>query len=277
MKAKSNGFELTFTQPVSKKTAEDVTQYAIDGFTYTYHKKYGSPIVDQRSCSVLKAEVSPDGFSVRLYVNGLREGYVHQLTIGNIKSSKGESLLHNTAYYTLNTIPTATAQDKEMMNGLQQHQHHDMGSAAKGTGCGANPSKNVTTQPAGWKAADIVIQVGTKPGLKFDLENFTVPEGSKVKLIFNNNDDMLHNLVITKPGKGEAVGKKALDMGLKGSQFGYVPESDDVLFNTCILQPDASQAIYFIAPKVGAYSYICSFPGHFYAMKGIMKVVLKKK
>jgi uncharacterized cupredoxin-like copper-binding protein len=130
-------------------------------------------------------------------------------------------------------------------------------------------------QPANWEKPDVVIQVGTKPGLKFDIENITVPEGSKVKLIFNNNDDMLHNWVLTKPGKSEEVGKTAMNMGLKGSELGYVPDTDDVLFNTCVLQPESSQAIYFIAPKAGEYPYICSFPGHYYAMRGTMKVVPK--
>ena len=122
-----------------------------------------------------------------------------------------------------------------------------------------------------------MIQIGTKPGLKFDIEQIQVPAGSKVKLVFNNNDDMLHNLVIVNPGKGNDVGKLAMDMGLSGSQQAYVPASKDVLFNTCLLQPETSQTIYFTAPATaGDYTYVCSFPGHYAVMKGIMKVVGKK-
>jgi uncharacterized cupredoxin-like copper-binding protein len=104
-----------------------------------------------------------------------------------------------------------------------------------------------------------------------------VPEGSKVKLVFNNQDDMLHNLVITNKGKGNEVGKMAMEMGINGSQSGYVPESKEVLYNTCLLQPETSQSIFFVAPKAGDYPYICSFPGHYFIMKGTMKVVSRSK
>jgi uncharacterized cupredoxin-like copper-binding protein len=126
------------------------------------------------------------------------------------------------------------------------------------------------------KGAEVEITIGTQPGLKFDKEYFEVPEGSKVKLVFNNNDDMLHNLLITKQGKGQEVGEMALKMGLEGSRLGYVPTSNDVLFNTCIIQPEASQAIYFVAPAAGDYPYVCTYPGHYLVMKGIMRVVPKK-
>jgi uncharacterized cupredoxin-like copper-binding protein len=159
---------------------------------------------------------------------------------------------------------------------MEHSSHSATTGKSKAGGCGANPVKNVSTQPAGWGKPDIVIQIGTKPGLKFDIENFSVPQGSKVKLVFNNNDDMLHNLVIVNKGKGDEIGYKGMELGLKGAELGYVPDSEDVLYNTCILQPEASQAIYFIAPKAGEYPYICSFPGHFLVMKGVMKVVAGK-
>lgn len=277
MKATPNGFELVFTKPVNRKQAEDVKLYTITGFTYSYHKKYGSPVIDQKTCAVLKAEVAQDGLSVRLYVDGLREGYVHQLNVKDLKTASGEGLLHDVAYYTLNAIPQGTEEDKKVMQSMAHAGHHAAVADAKG-GCGRVPAKTVTTMPASWtKGADIEISMGTKPGLKFDKELFEVPEGSRVKLIFNNNDDMLHNLLITKKGQGEAVGRKALELGLDGASLGYIPDTDDLLFATCLLQPETSQAIYFIAPKAGDYPYICSYPGHFLAMKGIMRVTPKSK
>jgi len=276
MKATPNGFTLVFTKPVNIKQAEDLKTYSITGFTYSYHKKYGSPVIDQKTCPVLKAEVAKDGLSVRLYVGGLREGYVHQLNVTGLKTAAGEPLLHDVAYYTLNAIPQGTEEDKKMMESMAHSGHHAATNDAKG-GCGSETAKNVTAMPAAWKnGADIEIVIGTKPGLKFDKELFEVPEGSRVKLIFNNNDDMLHNLLIAKKGQGEAVGRKALEMGLDGASLGYIPKTDDLLFATCLLQPESSQSIYFIAPKAGDYPYICSYPGHFLAMKGIMRVTPKK-
>lgn len=272
MKATSNGFELEFTKPASPAAANPAL-YKMTGFTYIYHKTYGSPEVDQKDCPVLKAVLSPDRLRVRLYVSGLREGYVHMLNMTGIKSATGENLLHEKAFYTLNAIPDGTPADKAEFAEMEKAGHHSMDMAGAKGGCGTNSEKNPTAQPAGWgKGPDIVIQIGTKPGLKFDLENFSVKAGSKVKLVFNNNDDMLHNLVITAPGKGMDVGKAAMDLGLRGADLGYVPDNTNVLFNTCLLQPEASQAIYFRAPAAGNYDYICSFPGHFVVMKGIMQV-----
>ena len=272
MKATPNGFTLEFTKAVNKKQAADLSQYKMTGFTYSYHRKYGSPIVDQKDCAVVKADVAADGLSVRIYVRGLRAGYVHQINLPSLQSAGGENLIHDVGYYTLNAVPAGTEKDKQMMREMEHATHSISGNKSATTGCGPSSSKNITIQPANWNKPDVVIQIGTKPGLKFDIENFSVPEGSKVQLILNNSDDMLHNWVLTKPGKWEEVGKTAMTMGLKGSELGYVPDTEDVLFNTCVLQPESSQAIYFIAPKAGEYPYICSIPGHYYAMRGVMKV-----
>ncbi len=209
MKATPNGFTLVFTKPVNAKEAENPKYYSVTGFTYSYHKKYGSPVIDQKNCDVFKAEVANDGLSVRLYMSGLREGYVHQLNVNGLKTAAGEPLLHDVAYYTLNAIPQGTEEDKKTEESMAHSGHHAAANDAKG-GCGVETAKNVTTMPAAWKSgADIEIVIGTKPGLKFDKELFEVPEGSRVKLIFNNNDDMLHNLLIAKKGRGEAVRPQA--------------------------------------------------------------------
>jgi azurin len=270
IRATSNGFELEFTKPVNKKLAENIGNYKITGFTYAYHKRYGSPVVDQKDCLVKKAEVSADGLTVRVFVNGLREGYVHQLDVNGVRSQNAENVLHPVAYYTLNSIPQGTQMTED-------HAAHMPAKGEEVSGCGEAKSKNITALPASWtKGAEVEITIATRPGLKFDKEYFEVPEGSKVKLVFNNNDDMLHNLLITKKEKGQAVGEMALKMGLDGSQLGYVPTSSDVLFNTCIIQPEASQSIYFIAPAAGDYPYVCTYPGHYLVMKGVMRVVPKK-
>jgi azurin len=85
---------------------------------------------------------------------------------------------------------------------------------------------------------------------------------------------MLHNLVIVKPGQMEKTGKAALSLGIQGPDEGFIPPSPDVLHNTCLLQPGSSQSIYFTAPsKPGNYPYLCTYPGHYQTMNGIMKVV----
>ena len=54
--------------------------------------------------------------------------------------------------------------------------------------------------PADWTQPDMVLQIKTKPGLKFDLPMYEIKAGSKIRLVFNNNDDMMHNIVGVMPG-----------------------------------------------------------------------------
>ena len=265
MRITTTGFELEFTKPANPKLAADTKNYQMTGFTYSYHKKYGSPVINSGNCKVQKAEVSADGLKVKLTVSGLREGYIHELKIDNVTSAEGENILHPQAYYTINSFPEGT-----------EHAHHTMAKMddlKTSSGCGNDASKSVQQQPATWTAGpDITITMGTKPGLKFDNELLEVKAGSKVKITFNNNDDMLHNLVITMPGKDQEVGQQAMDMGLNGTNAGYIPDTKSILFHTCLIQPETSQSIYFPAPKPGDYPFICSFPGHSFVMKGVMRV-----
>jgi glucose/arabinose dehydrogenase len=105
MRARPDGFELTFTKPVDPKAAGDVKSYRMRTFTYIYRTEYGSPEVDETKAAVERAVVAPDAKSVRLYVRGLVEGHIHELHADGVRSAGGLPLLHPEAYYTLNYRP----------------------------------------------------------------------------------------------------------------------------------------------------------------------------
>lgn len=105
MSARHDGFELTFTHPVDPASAIDVANYSMPTYTYLFQGAYGSPEVDQVDCKIERAEVSEDGLRVRLYVDQLHRGHVHELHMSGVKSAEGLPVLHDTAYYTLNYIP----------------------------------------------------------------------------------------------------------------------------------------------------------------------------
>jgi len=73
MRAKPDGFELVFTEPVDPASATDPASWTMDSFTYLYSSAYGSDEIDPKSLVILSAEVSADGRTVRLRVEGLRE------------------------------------------------------------------------------------------------------------------------------------------------------------------------------------------------------------
>lgn len=115
--------------------------------------------------------------------------------------------------------------------------------------------------------------------MKFDLKTFKVQAGKPVQIIFENPDFMQHNLVVTMPGAMEIVGKAAdkLATAPNGAAMQYVPDVPEVLFHTPLVNPQQSVRLEFVAPeKAGDYPYVCTFPGHWSIMNGVMKVVAER-
>ena len=125
--------------------------------------------------------------------------------------------------------------------------------------------------------ADVkVIRIKTiREAMKYDLKDFTVAPGQSVQIILENTDAMQHNLVVTRPGMREKVGKAgdAMMKDEKGAEKNYVPSLPEVLFATPLVNPGQTYTLTFKAPaKVGDYPYVCTFPGHWTLMNGVMHV-----
>ncbi len=104
MRAKPDGFQLRFTVPVNRETASDVGSYKLTTYTYIFQAPYGSPEVDFTTPTIQSATVSDDAKTVRLVIDGLQEGHIHELVSAGLKSAEGLRLLHKEAYYTLNEL-----------------------------------------------------------------------------------------------------------------------------------------------------------------------------
>jgi cytochrome c551/c552 len=106
VKAMPDGFEIEFTLPVDKKSAEDLASYSVESFIYKYHPVYGSPTVNTEKCNVKGVKVSDDGMKVRIIVDNLRQYYIHNITLEGLRArDQFYSLVHPSGYYTLNNIP----------------------------------------------------------------------------------------------------------------------------------------------------------------------------
>ncbi len=270
VRAQPDGFVLTFTQPVDRASAEKPESYSISGFTYLYHRAYGSAPVNRLTCPVRKVVVAPDGLSVRLAAGCLREGYIHEIKAPGLRAAGGTgTLLHPTTYYTLNRLP-----DGHRIIPLDP-KDAELCLAASATVAIGNTKKHPSQAPAAWPGGegDRTILLGTQPGLKFDTPLITVKAGTRERLVFRNSDDMLHNVVLCVPGRGQAVGEAALALGIEGNAQNFGPDTADVLYHTALTQPGTSDTIFFTAPsKPGDYDYVCTFPGHATLMKGILRV-----
>ncbi len=112
VRAMPDGFEIEFTQPVDKASAENVENYLARSFNYKYHPVYGSPTVQYQENAVRGAKASSDGLRVRIVVDSLRAGFVHVVQPEGVRAAQGGlPLLHNSAYYTLNNIPSGPKAD----------------------------------------------------------------------------------------------------------------------------------------------------------------------
>jgi len=114
----------------------------------------------------------------------------------------------------------------------------------------------------------------------YDIKEFTVKPGQKVKLTLINPADSVtrqpHNVLIVKPGKKDVVGMAA-NNGMADPTFlttkQAVPDSPEILHHSKLVQAGQQDTIEFTAPaEVGDYPYLCTYPGHWAIMNGVMKV-----
>ncbi len=113
--------------------------------------------------------------------------------------------------------------------------------------------------------------------MKYQTTEFTVKAGTKVRIIMDNIatiEAMQHNVVVLKPDtKAQEVGLAAIQAGEKK---GYIPEHDGIMFYTDIAKPGEKTEVVFTVPPPGDYPYICTYPGHYATMQGVMHSVAEE-
>lgn len=106
VKAMPDGFEVEFTLPVDRKSAEDLASISASSFNYKHHPVYGSPPIFREDLNIKGVKLSADGKKLRIVMDGLRKYFVHELNLDGIRAAGTYySLIHPTVYYTLNNIP----------------------------------------------------------------------------------------------------------------------------------------------------------------------------
>jgi cytochrome c551/c552 len=106
VRAMPDGFEIEFTNPVDLKSAQDLASYGVESFIYKYQPVYGSPPVNKETLKIKGVKVSADGLKARIVVENLRQYYIHTIHVNGIREKQNfYSIVHPTAYYTLNNIP----------------------------------------------------------------------------------------------------------------------------------------------------------------------------
>ncbi|MEK7950529.1 DUF7133 domain-containing protein [Luteolibacter soli] len=115
--------------------------------------------------------------------------------------------------------------------------------------------------------------------LRYDTAEITVEPGKPFEVIFENPDQMPHNLVFVQPGTYQAVATAVQAQApdkLDKQGRAYLPDGDSrILGATKLVESGQKETLQLTAPeKEGVYEYVCTFPGHWAVMNG--KLVVKR-
>ena len=114
------------------------------------------------------------------------------------------------------------------------------------------------------------VELTANDQMKFSTIEINVKAGEKVTLTLKNigtmpKESMAHNWVLLKDGTDlAAFAKEAI------SAPEHIPANDpNIIAHTKLLGPGEADTIEFTVPA-GSYTFICSFPGHYQNMTGVL-------
>lgn len=122
--------------------------------------------------------------------------------------------------------------------------------------------------------ADAIVIRAVTDEMRYDTQSFTVKPGQTVKIWFQNDDYAPHNLVIGEPGSMDDIGAAADALGSQGFELQFIPESDQIVVASELVNYEGYEVMEFVAPTTtGTYAVLCTFPGHRQSMNAVMWVV----
>jgi azurin len=113
--------------------------------------------------------------------------------------------------------------------------------------------------------------------MRYKPKEFTAQRGERLSVtLFNRGCPLQHNWLLLTAGSLQKVGDLADRMLSDAQSFtkNYVPNSREILVWTDLIGIGQSITVHFNAPSnVGNYPYVCTFPGSWQTMNGVMRVV----
>lgn len=237
----SNESNNTFTQKLAFDAPKSMANYAVEKAVRSYSSIASADSV----ITILKQAQSLDVAGANALIKGIVDGW---------NPRRKATLSANDKAFMTKLSSTVSVDSKSRLNRLMQ------------TWEGSLPDNNTQV---------VVIKTITE-AMKYDKKEFTVKAGKNVEIRFENPDAMQHNMVIGKPKSLEIIGNAANKMITQKDavEKNYVPSISQVLFSTPLLNTNDVYRLRFTAPsQPGDYPYVCTFPGHWSIMNGVMHVV----
>ena len=137
--------------------------------------------------------------------------------------------------------------------------------------CGSDDAEAGPDQSAVFaRAVDAELVVpADKNAMAFSVGEISAPAGATVRLVMDNQATtsraMIHNVVVLETAAAiDRVGQAAAGV------VGNIPEDPAILAYTPLAGPGDRTAVVFTMPPPGRYPFICTYPGHYPFMQGVL-------
>lgn len=121
VRAKKNGMEVEFTEPIATGVGLDPADYLMKQWHYVPTEQYGGPKVDEEFLKIESVTMSPDRRKAFLECKGMKAGHVIYIKMGHgLHSQAGQVAWGTEGWYTLNKIPTQSVKPNPIKKGLNQ-------------------------------------------------------------------------------------------------------------------------------------------------------------
>lgn len=277
-----NGIMVDFAHALDAEVASRLTGQFAQCWNYRYSGAYGSPefsashpgVVGHDVLPIVGAHIQHDGKSVFLEIPDLQPCSQLHLRL-HVNEEATEVLSPHPSGTGHELFITVHALDQPW-TAIPNYVHRPKTIAA-------HPmlrdlAGDSERQPNPWTApieGARTVRIETGKNLTFATPEFTVEAHQAVRFTLSNPDVVPHNWVLVQPDSLKTVGELGNQMIADPAAFArqYVPDSDQVIAHTDIVNPDTEQTIYFRAPsQPGRYPFLCTFPGHWMVMNGTMIV-----
>ena len=265
----SNGIAIRFRKPINANDASDASQHFAQCWNYRYSPGYGSkeysvlhsPMIGHDVLPISAAHVMDENKTLFLEIPDLQLCSQLHLRVLSEKDAEPHEL-----FATVNAmdddrvdIPSYQVRTGKVL--LAHPMARDLEWLKRSV---PNPWRNRIPDAR-------MVRIESRDNLQFSTRTLEAMAGETIKLTFGNPDVVPHNWALIRPGTLEKIGNLTNRLVNDPDAFlrHYVPESQDVICYTDVVEPKGEGAIYFQVPKEpGRYPYLCTFPGHWMVMNG---------
>jgi len=270
-RAHRNGVLLRFSAPLDRGVAGDASKHFAQAWNYRYGPSYGSPefspshygTVGHDPLAIRSATVLSDGQSLFLEIPDIQP--VNQLHL-HVAVGSGETRDVFATVHALAEPFRDIPNFREITRPIAAHPI--LRDVAMIKAAVKNPwLREIDNARA--------VTIETAENLAYKTRELVAKPGEPIAITFVNPDVVPHNWVLVKPGTLAAVGTLAdgLIADPEAVARHYIPKTDDVLAYADIAEPGKRQTIFFNVPDApGHYPYLCTFPGHWKLMHGVLIV-----